>query len=94
MRNITQIIHALRNKLQQKESDFDAVFDQAIYGIATLDNGGSIESFNTAAEKIFGYTKEEIHGEKISKLFVNPPSSLESINTEVTATRKNGTKFP
>lgn len=45
-----------------------AIIESAIDGIITIDCRGVIQSFNTAAERIFGYGREEAIGRNISFL--------------------------
>ncbi len=42
-----------------------AILETAVEGIITIDERGVIESFNTSAGKIFGYTAREAIGQNI-----------------------------
>lgn len=55
----------------------NAVFTQAGEAIVTLDAKGLIESFNPAAERIYGYNSEEIIGLRGSLLFDSDPHGLD-----------------
>jgi PAS domain S-box-containing protein len=46
---------------------------EAADGILTINHQGLILSFNTAAEKLFGYCAEEMLGQNISRLLCEPP---------------------
>lgn len=46
--------------------EMQALLDNAVHGIATLDAEGGIHSINRAACELFGYTIEEVVGKKIS----------------------------
>lgn len=58
-------------ELSAKEAYLRAVVDNSAEAIITLDNWGHIETFNPAAQKIFGYTEGQVIGQKNSMLF--PP---------------------
>ena len=61
----------LKNREQQardNEEYLNAVVSNAAEGIITIDGRGVIETFNPAAEKIFGYQAAEMVGENVSLL--------------------------
>ncbi|WP_162127913.1 PAS domain-containing sensor histidine kinase [Flavobacterium phycosphaerae] len=87
-----------------------AIVQNAIDGIITIDTKGIIEHVNPSASKLFGYEPSEMIGRNISML-MPPPDSLQhdqylhrydvthkpriiGIGREVTGLRKDGTKFP
>lgn len=49
-----------------------AILDNVAEGIITIDERGLIESFNPAAEKLFGYRAGEIIGKNIKQLMPSP----------------------
>ncbi|MEG4232210.1 PAS domain S-box protein [Microcoleus sp. Pol11C3] len=57
--------------LQESKTRIQAVVDNAADGIITLDEWGKIESFNRAAEKIFGETARII-GSNLRRLIAQP----------------------
>jgi PAS domain S-box-containing protein len=73
-----------------------------VYGVITIDEYGLIESFNIAAEKIFGYHADEIIGKNIKLLLPNSlvtywqpqQSKIIGRNQEVLGQRKDRTIFP
>jgi len=64
--------------LEQSEAKFSSVLVNAAQSIIIIDSNGLVETFNKAAESIFGYTAEEIVGQPIGilmpRLTNKPPS--------------------
>lgn len=56
---------------EQGEARIHGIMDNVVDGILTIDSSGKIESFNSAAEKIFGYSATEILGQNVTYLFKN-----------------------
>jgi two-component system cell cycle sensor histidine kinase/response regulator CckA len=54
--------------LRRSEAHFSAVVNSAMDGILAVDSGQRIVLFNTAAEKMFGYTAEEMAGQPLGQL--------------------------
>lgn len=87
-----------------------AILDTCIEGIITIDQIGHIESFNPAAERIFGYKSKEVLGKKVGILMTDDERHkhddyirhyLDSGSPriigqgrEVKGRRKDGTEFP
>ncbi len=71
-------------ELKDRESRLRAILDNATDGIIIINEWGVINSFNPAAEKIFGYTTQEVLGDEVIKLM---PSSF--IKKHTAALRKN-----
>jgi PAS domain S-box-containing protein len=108
-RDITEKNNAVR-QLADKEERLRSIVEAAVDGIIVIDAGGHIESFNPGAERLFGYTAEEVAGTNVSMLMPEPYHSehdaymrhyLETgeqriigIGREVTALRKDGSTFP
>lgn len=88
----------------------NAIIENAIDGIITIDDKGLIEHINPAALTLFGYEREELVGKNVSVLM--PPPDKErhdtylhnynhtgkkhiiGIGREVTGQRKDGSTFP
>lgn len=97
-------------ELRQSETRLRSVVDNVIDGIITTDEHGVIESFNAAAEEIFGYQATEIIGQNVSVLMPFPyseeheqfiteylrsgKSTIIGQEREVRGLRKNGRSFP
>jgi PAS domain S-box-containing protein len=62
------IIKPLRRVAVTEQAKFEAVVETAGDGIITADEWGRVESFNAAAEHIFGYAADEIEGRGIHTL--------------------------
>lgn len=87
-----------------------AIVDTVIDAIVTIDNTGSILTFNRAAERIFGYHPNQVVGQPISMLMPEPyaskhqqfvdhyingkPAQIIGIGRELHGLRKDGTQFP
>lgn len=96
--------------ISDREAKLHAILDTAVEGIITIDGHGVIESFNRAAEKIFGYKAREIIGRNVSALMPSPHrghhdgyirnylktgrAKIIGIGREVSGQRKDGTIFP
>jgi two-component system sensor kinase FixL len=84
--------------------------DAAVDGIVIVDHAGSIQAFNRAAERLFGYSAAEVMGHNVSLLAPEPDKSAHDgymarllatgdphvigRGREVEARRKDGSVFP
>ena len=98
-----------KNSLEDYSARLEAVLNTVIDGIITIDHLGTIHSFNRSAERIFGYTPEEVIGHNVKMLMPDPyhrehDSYLKNYQDtgeekiigkgrEVKAQRKNGSIF-
>ncbi|AMV17382.1 PAS domain S-box protein [Planctomyces sp. SH-PL14] len=63
-------------ELQASEARKSAVLETALDAIITMNHQGQVVEFNPAAEKLFGYRREEIVGQELAA-FIVPPSLRE-----------------
>jgi two-component system, LuxR family, sensor kinase FixL len=96
--------------LREKHQHLQAVWDSAFDAIITIDRHGLMTTANRAAEKMFGYSSNELLGQNIKMLMPKPYSDEHDgyirrfhesgqpriLNTprELVALRKDGSTFP
>ena len=61
--------------LEDSEKKAELILSNTFDGIITIHTNGIIQSFNLAAEKIFGYTAEEVVGQNVALLMPEPFST-------------------
>ncbi len=116
LRGFTKIARDITRRKEAEEAVREAavrlraIVDTAADGIITIDEHGSVESMNLAAERIFGFSRDEVVGSNISILMPEPFRSdhgryLTTYLTtgqkriigsvrEVIGLRKDGSTFP
>lgn len=88
----------------------EAILENAVDAIITIDEKGIIQSWNPATESLFGYTGDEIRGQNVSMLMPSPDSEkhdgylanynrtgkkqIIGIGREIAGKRKDGSTFP
>lgn len=103
------IKHATED-LEHSKQHIQSILNGVMEGIITINSRGIIQTFNPAAEKMFGYTQEEVIGQNVKMLmdgehkknhhtyienYLNTgDAKIIGIGREVEARRKNGDMFP
>ena len=78
LRGFTKIARDITERKQAEEAvreaavRLKAIVETAVDGIITIDEQGIVESMNPAAERIFGYTHDEIVGQNVATLMSEP----------------------
>jgi len=75
--------------LRESEEKFRSISDSAQDAIIMIDNDGLVSFWNAAAEKIFGYAKEEILGRNLHD-HITPADMLETHLQAFAGFRENG----
>jgi two-component system sensor histidine kinase/response regulator len=72
--NVTERI-GIQNDLKDAEARLQAILDNVLDGIITIDDGGIIASINSAAVKMFGYEVGDVVGRNVKMLMPEPDRS-------------------
>lgn len=110
------IIHDLTERkksdaaLIEREARLSSILDTGPDAIVTIDEIGRIESFSLAAERLFGYSEDEIRGQNVKVLMPSPyreehdeylaryrrtgEKRIIGIGRIVVGQRRDGTTFP
>jgi PAS domain S-box-containing protein len=108
-RDITERRRA-EQELRQTEERNRSVVDHILDGIITIDETGTVESFNPAAETLFGYAVSEVIGQNVKMLMPEPyrqahdtyianylgtgEARIIGVGREVVGRRTDGSTFP
>jgi len=100
----------MADKSHETSDRIQAIVDSAVDSIVTIDQWGRIQSFNKAAEMMFGYQEDEVIGENVKLLMppehsdhhdqylsdyhVSGISKIIGVGRELAATTKTGRVFP
>jgi polar amino acid transport system substrate-binding protein len=104
------IVRPLRSIAVAENGRAEDIVANAIDGIISINEQGLVESFNPAAERIFGYSAEEMIGRNITRLMPSPYKEAHDKyirdylrkgekrifcrGREFEGVRKDGTRFP
>jgi ammonium transporter len=107
-----RVLERKRGELSRQESDarIRGIVETAADAIITINERGIIQSYNSAAEQVFGYSAQEAIGQNVSLLMPSPhreqhdaylqryltghPSTIFGVSRELEGKRKNGNVFP
>lgn len=100
----------IRSALQEREARLQSILETAPDAIIVIDDGGVIESYSSAAQRLFGFTAEEAVGQNVRILMPSPyrerhdgylrhyldtgERRIIGIGRVVVGQRKDGTTFP
>lgn len=100
----------VEGRLEESQARAKSILETTVDGIITISSEGIVQSFNKAAENIFGYKEGEVIGKNVSILMPSPHRELHDdyiqryLNTgekkiigvgrEVRGKRKDGSTFP
>jgi PAS domain S-box-containing protein len=103
-------IHQLATTLKEREERTRALLEAAADGVVTVDEKDAIQSFNAAAEGIFGHRAADLIGRNVNILMAAPykekqnefaaqfhphqPNKILGLYGEVVGLRKDGSTFP
>jgi two-component system sensor kinase FixL len=102
--------HAMELRATDAELKFKVCLEAAVDAVIVIDEDGLIEEFNQAAQRMFGYTLEEVVGLNVRMLMTGHDADrhdrymsgyhdtgeakIIGIGREVRARRRDGTSFP
>jgi PAS domain S-box-containing protein len=105
-----RLMAAVEAAFDEREERTRAILETTVDGIITINELGVIESFNSAAERIFGYGAAEVIGQNVKVLMPSPyhdehdgylehyrrtgEKRIIGIGREVEGLRKDGRVFP
>ncbi len=107
-----RVLERKRSELAREESDarIRGIVETAADAIITINERGMIQSYNSAAEHVFGYASQEAINQNVSLLMPSPykeehdgylqryldghSSTILGISRELVGKRKDGTTFP
>lgn len=97
-------------ELREAEERMRSIVDHVVDGIISIDEHGTVESYNPASERIFGYLASEVVGKNVKLLMPEPfhgehdgylanylrsgDAKVIGIGREVVGRRKDGSTFP
>jgi diguanylate cyclase (GGDEF)-like protein/PAS domain S-box-containing protein len=96
--HLTQTLGKVFRRLGDQETHMRAIVATAAEGIIVIDESGVIETFNPAAERLFGYLAQEVRGHHLASLLPSVFEVRQTIDAhteerEVEGLHRNGSKI-
>ncbi len=107
--DVTELKQAVA-MLRDREARLRSIVDTAADGVVVIDERGRLESFNPAAERLFGYRADEVLGQNVRLLMPEPDATrhdgylrhyfethearIVGATRELIGLRRDGTTFP
>ncbi len=107
---VEKLVVERTESLHRSEIRYQSIVDNVLDGLITIDTLGTVQSFNPAAEHIFGYSANEVIGNNVKMLMPAPyqrehdgylynylstdVNKIIGIGREVKGLRKDGSIFP
>ena len=108
--SVSMTITEIRDALAASEQRLHGVLETAVNAIVIINEKGVMDTVNRAAERVFGYTREEMLGRNVSMLMPSPyaekhnsylrnyittgEKKIIGIGREAIGRRKDGSVFP
>lgn len=87
----------LNQELRAQQSRMQAMLDTAVDGVITIDGRGVIRSFNQAAERLFGWSGDEVIGRNVSMLMTEADidrATVMGVGRDVLGKHRDGRPLP
>jgi PAS domain S-box-containing protein len=70
--DLEQAVQQRTQEVEEKRSHLEAILDSTRDAIITIDSGGTIQTINRSAERLFGYSHAEMIGQNVSIFMPSP----------------------
>lgn len=83
-------MQAIQETAEREKQKTTAILDGAVDAVISIDSRNNVEYFNPAAEKLFGYSADQVVGKKMD--FLAPPEERENHNAGLDRHLRTGEK--